>query len=304
MLHEDFPYVSKKPDGASNEQIVHAGKIYTRVHDQNTAKNQAADIDKQEFLWRKRFRIDQTPYKKALYYLTNPEDWEKFSMNFSDKYISNDEFAYPNLSLTRPPKTSYYYKFAPEYSIDFNLDRQDRENRDFLCLLFPGSSATFNDVTVRIHDQPIYHAYYSDYDSSRCMLISPRQDRININDVDGFWLHYIIKDSFEDKINNFLIEKQYDESTKNNDLGWDYCMKVWREYVIVFNSEDEKSQFKEYIISKYDKDLISQKIRSAKSLIVSELPYGVESSGLFDDQYRSMQILKKEYEEWVSNREQ
>lgn len=53
-----------------------ANHIYTRVMDTNTPKDQSADINNTENLWRKRFYMDETPLEKVHHYLKAPWKWE------------------------------------------------------------------------------------------------------------------------------------------------------------------------------------------------------------------------------------
>lgn len=51
------------------------GNIYTRVGDTNTPKTSTADVDKTEYLWRKRFGLDLLLLKKAIFLLHSLKDW-------------------------------------------------------------------------------------------------------------------------------------------------------------------------------------------------------------------------------------
>ena len=51
---------------------VRANHIYTRVMDTNTPKDKSADINNVEYLWRKRFHLDEMPIDKFRHYLQNP----------------------------------------------------------------------------------------------------------------------------------------------------------------------------------------------------------------------------------------
>lgn len=59
-LKESF----KEKDKKINAGSINAGSIYTRTGDTNTPKNSTADIDKAEYLWKKRFGIDLSPMEK------------------------------------------------------------------------------------------------------------------------------------------------------------------------------------------------------------------------------------------------
>ena len=54
---------------------LHKGNIYTRIVDTNTPKNSNADIDKVEWLWKKRFGIDKSGLEKFELLSSNYNDW-------------------------------------------------------------------------------------------------------------------------------------------------------------------------------------------------------------------------------------
>ena len=70
------------------QECVRAGHIYTRIGDTNTPKVAFADIDKVEYLWRKRFGIDLTVNERLLRLLDNPNGWLGDFNNDNHKYHS------------------------------------------------------------------------------------------------------------------------------------------------------------------------------------------------------------------------
>lgn len=211
-LSQDFKYKSKKSNDKDKERTVKANNVYTRIQDTNTPINETADPDKEEKLWRKRFHIDEPAYNRAMYYLENPEDWEKAERDSSDSYIATDELRYPGLKLHRPAwDDSYYYRYAPEYSIEFTSYCSGTNNRHFLCLLFPDPTGTLRDVVVKASNQTVYKYFYLDLDGAKARLIYPRSDVIDFNGNPfdrAFIMSYVVKGSFECIVNEFLIEKQ------------------------------------------------------------------------------------------------
>ena len=83
-----------------NFKNLKANHIYTRIQDSNTPKDKSADIDKVEYLWKKRLGILQTPIEKFEIYLKDTKNW----INTSD-YIME-----------------MYYKFFPEYRLIYDFD--------------------------------------------------------------------------------------------------------------------------------------------------------------------------------------
>ena len=67
-------------------KCVQSGHIYTRIGDTNTPIKNVADIDKIEYLWRKRFGIDLNVNDKLLLLLDSPDDWVGDFNNSDYKY--------------------------------------------------------------------------------------------------------------------------------------------------------------------------------------------------------------------------
>lgn len=89
-------------------QGVFKSNIYTRIGDTNTPKNTSADIDKVEYLWKKRFGIDLTPLEKIKYLLSKPQDW--FPVGTDGKHSNNK---YLN---------QWHHKQYPEFTITYKID--------------------------------------------------------------------------------------------------------------------------------------------------------------------------------------
>ena len=296
-LSQDFKDKSEKSNDKDKERTVKANNVYTRIQDTNTPINETADPDKEEKLWRKRFHIDEPAYNRAMYYLENPEDWEKAERDSSDSYIATDELRYPGLKLHRPAwDDSYYYRYAPKYSIEFTSYCSGTNNRHFLCLLFPNPTGTLRDVVVKVSNQTVYKYFYLDLDGAKARLIYPRSDVIDFigNPFDRlFTMSYVVKGSFECIVNEFLIKKQ------SPDEIYHYIEK-WKDCIIQFESEYEKSEFKKYIVSKYDKVMYDQETQNTYDILLSESVSSISSDLLeyHNRVYKDAQVLMREYETW------
>lgn len=299
-LNKDFSHESKNDKGKTVGKTVKANNVYTRIQDTNTPIDKTADPDKEEKLWRKRFHIDESAYNKAMYYLESPEDWEKSVSDLSDSYIAADELRYPGLKLHRSFwDNSYYYRYAPEYSINFTSDCSAVSDKHFLCLLFPNSRGTVMDVIVKASNQTVYKYFYVNLDGARAKLICPRSDVIDFsgNPFDRvFIMSYVVKGSFDYMVNKLLIEKQ-----SPDDIS--HYIKTWKDCVIQFESEYEKSEFKKYIVNKYDKAMYDQEIESTNDILLSESIPSISSNSLKDYNrvYKDAQVLMREYKNWKNS---
>jgi putative abi-alpha protein len=292
-LSQDFKYESKKSDGKDIVKTVKAHNVYTRIQDTNTPIDKTADPDKEEKLWRKRFHIDEPVHIKAMYYLESPKDWESSETDWSDSYIVTDEQEDLNLKLYRPVwNNRYYYRYAPEYSINFTSYCSDISNEHFLCLLFPDSSGTVMDVIVKVNNQIVYNHFYVNLDGTRAKLIRPRSDAIILNDNPfgrTFTMSYIVKGSFDYMVNEFLIKSQ-----NSNDIG--HCIRRWKKYVIQFESEYEKSKFEEHIMSEYDDALYDQEIGNIEDIVPENKLRDLDVN--HNKLYKDAKVLMREYHMW------
>jgi len=150
----DTPMGSKKP------RAVRANSVYTRVQDTNTSIDQTADLDKVEYLWRKRFGIDKTALQRLDRFLGAPEDWQ-----YDDG------------------RGRFFHKYAPEFVIqieDAYLAEENRELREthkrseFYCKLFPDSDGYhWENLTAMYHQTVIYDDVCAYLDGGRHLIAIP-----------------------------------------------------------------------------------------------------------------------------------
>ncbi len=170
-----------------------------------------------------------------------------------------------------------------------------------MCLLFPDPTGTLRDVVVKVSNQTIYKYFYVDLDGAKARLIYPRSDVIdfsgNLSDW-AFTMSYVVKGSFECIVNEFLIEK-FPIKKQSPDNIYRY-IKPWKDCVIQFESEYEKSEFKKYIVSKYDKAMYDQETQNTYDILLSESISSISSNSLkyYNRVYKDAQILMKEYKTW------
>jgi hypothetical protein len=63
------------PPGRGNQpRTVRANAVDTRVQDTNPAIDKTADLDKTEYLWRKRFDVHRTALDRVAVFLDAPKD--------------------------------------------------------------------------------------------------------------------------------------------------------------------------------------------------------------------------------------
>lgn len=107
---KNTPYYLKESFKEKDKKI-NAGSIYTRTGDTNTPKNSTADIDKAEYLWKKRFGIDLSPMEKLPLLLKDTKQW--YPVGTDGKHSSGNYTG------------QYYHKQFPEFTLRY-YTREER----------------------------------------------------------------------------------------------------------------------------------------------------------------------------------
>ena len=238
MVVTDF---ADPPVGKRQPRTVKANSVYTRVQDTNTPINETADLDKTEYLWRKRFGIHKTALDRFAALLDTPEDWEY-----------NDT------------RARFFHKYAPEFVIQIgdSYSQEDRETRaankrsEFYCKLFPDSDGYhWEDFEVKYHQTVIIESTCAYLDGGRHLVAIPEREFITrpddhvgaVLDERYFILYYYDRTSLTGKINRlFVYHYSQRHDAEHNPLG---------RSVALFVSDGEKAAFADYLsdhLSEFD----------------------------------------------------
>ncbi|WP_249660321.1 helix-turn-helix domain-containing protein [Lysinibacillus fusiformis] len=245
---------------------VFANNIYTRVMDTNTPKEKSADIHHVEYLWKKRFRLISTPLERVKYYLEKKDEWEG---------SPSDEASIK------------YHKFFPEFTIEHNPD-DFRNGYEFYLFNQTDASPRWYDIRIYYHQTLLFTTGGASLDGGRYFTSTPFTDGISLTSRLSWDISfkYFIKDSIEYTIHEFYFNPDGDEASSSH--------RRFMECMLVFDSKDEKEEFKRYVVSvweDYQKD--SHNIWT---------PYIPEIKNLktevFKEQYINVQILKNIFEEF------
>ncbi len=128
---------------------IRANHIYTRVMDTNTPKDKSADINNVEYLWRKRFHLDEMPIEKFGHYLQKPDDWEQIQDHDS----------------------GFYYKYAPEYTLISEKD--DRDGYEYYMFGQIDSRPSWWLITLKYHQTAIGQYLGISLDGGRGFAVAP-----------------------------------------------------------------------------------------------------------------------------------
>lgn len=256
------PFILKEQFCEGNIHVRN-GNIYTRIMDTNTPIDSTADNDKMEYLFKKRFHLDETPLNKLSYYLDCPQNWK----------LANDRDG------------TYYYDFAPEYSLTMNSEA-DEGNIDFLSKCFPNKNASWEKAKFKIYNHTIISLYHVGLDEYRFHTAVPDRNYIEVPKESCYIKYlYFIKGSLLYKFYKFI--RFYDERN-----GQDCYYKTLHDHIIFFKSETERTQFEQYLAQ----DIYT--ICSSMQNFSSHKNISDEWSDLYEKDYRSTKAITAAYTNW------
>lgn len=326
-LEKDFPNTDKNSQKKKLKTVL-AKNVYTRVQDTNTPINMTADPDKEEKLWRKRFHIDESVYDKLLYYLSKPDDWIKIGLYGED---AKDTYNYQySIKYSIEMIDNYYEELCDNYDKDGNGGKSNERvwlsggDIGMIVKYLFRDDGIIDKCVVRVNGNVIHEVgILRSFGAIRGIpLIAPRQEevfpagrsvRVKVNDDGkpllgeprGLTLFYIIKGSFDDVINEFIIDKQRKMCNGSLISKIEYGLKEWDSHFIKFESEDEKDKFVKYIREKYSNDkLYDEAMENVHSLEDDlNIPSFVDKNKIKAGEapYKYMQITMSEYKKWQAS---
>lgn len=200
-----------------------ANNIYVRLQDSNTPIDKSADINQVEYLWKKRFGLISTPNEKVLKYLEKHDDW-----------ISS-----PVYDDVR------FYKYSPEYTIECTCDN-DATAYEFYMFRQVDHTPHWYDIEIKFHQTVIDCCKAVSLDGGRYFTAAPNRDGISVERLHGWDVvfHYYIKGTLR-----YLLHKYYYEENKESCR---YNHEDFIPFILIFDSENEKDSFKEYVHSNWE----------------------------------------------------
>lgn len=200
-------------------QSVNANSIYTRIQDTNTPINMSADIDKVEYLWKKRFGLIQTPIEKLEIYLNEPDNW----INWPDG------------------KNNKYYKYFPEYTLSYDCD-SSRDGYEYYFFFQTDTRPRFLTMKLFYHQTLLIEFVGVFLDGSRYVTPCPNTDGISFDKYSKWdiMFKYMEKDSFLYKFNKFLYKNEYTDEAR-------IAREKFLKCILVFENKQERVGFKYYV---------------------------------------------------------
>lgn len=246
---------------------VNANNIYTRVMDSNTPKNKTAEISQIEYLWKKRFRLLMAPLEQVFYFLLKREEWED---------VPDDS------SVTR-----MYYKYSPEYVIEY-AGCDDRDGYVYYLFSQIDSRPHWYNIYVKYHQTILFSTIGVGLDGGRYFTNVPCTDFLfdDWHHEGNISFKYYVKGTKEMILHDFFYD--YDSHDAM------YARDRFEECILIFVSDTEKENFKDYAASKWSK--IQDYLEDVR-LPRMELP-GVYREDAFKEEYENALVLKKMLDEY------
>lgn len=193
---------------------VRANHIYTRIMDTNTPIDKSADINNIEYLWRKRFHIDEMPIDQFSHFLKDPDDWETIQ----------------GLDM------GYFYKYAPEYTLLCESD--DRNGYEYYIFGQVDTRPSWWMITLKYHQTAIAQYLGVALDGGRSFAVVPERAFALHDGISGFG--YYIRDDLRHRILRFYHKKETVD---------EYSYIRYMDAVVTFQSEYEFERFALYVKS-------------------------------------------------------
>lgn len=254
----DTPYYLKE----TYKKQIYANHIYVRLQDSNTPRDQSADMNHVEYLWKKRFGLLSTPIERIHLYLQHPEDWVN-SPSIEDKK---------------------YYKYAPEYTIEHTYEADDNRNGyEYYLFAQTDSRPHWCDIKICYHQTVIEELGGVILDGGRYFTATPSTDGISITQPSTWDVSYkyMIRGNINYLVHEFYYEDDGDEARHAHD-EFENC-------ILIFETEEEHRRYNTFIYNNWHK-----KEEYSEGIW---MPYFEEIDGynmdVIKEEYRNVQILKK-----------
>lgn len=212
------PYFLKETYGK-----VLANHIYTRIQDTNTPKDRSADIDKVEFLWKKRFGLTTNIIEKMELYISDAANWT------NGPYGENYKF----------------YNLFPEFTISYDLEYDLNPQYVFYAFNQYDTTVYFRQLQLKYHQTLLKVIEAVSIDGGRFFTPCPINDSIVIDNIqDEILFKYFEKDSFLYKLSNFFYQQ---------DRNQEFVMarNKFFNIVLLFENEVERFKFKNYVLTNW-----------------------------------------------------
>lgn len=251
-----------------NFQQIRANHIYTRIQDTNTPIDKSADLDKIEYLWKKRFGLTHSVLERLEIYLEDYDNWIDGPYGEMQKY----------------------YKYFPEFTIEYESARDERDGYEYYLFSQIDSRPHWYDIQFKYHQTLMKEVGGVSLDGGRYFTPCPDIDWIVIdNNRNLHWdfsYGYFTKGTFNYKLNKFFFfQEKFSEGFSRDNL-----FKV----VLLFESEFEHIKFKEFARDNWNKR--DEYLKNVHLPYIPNFPQYKE--GAFVEDYENALVLIKLLDEF------
>lgn len=207
-----------------NYQWIRPHHIYTRIMDTNTDRNQSADPNITEALWKKRFGLDQTALQRAMIYLKDIDGWDS---------LDGEE--------------SHFYRSAPEFTLRCEHD-ETRNGYEYYVFGQIDSHPNWYHIFLYYHQTMIYHTIGISLDGGRYFTAVPDFDSFHsCAENEKIWFYSYAEGTLE-----YLLYDFYSHRSENGDSRM--AQRNFLNCIPIFSSEDEKRSFLAYAMNNFRRD--------------------------------------------------
>lgn len=241
---------------------IKANHIYTRIQDVNTAIDQSADLDKVEYLWKKRFGLTSSPLERLELYLEDYNNW-----------IDG-----PNGEMQK------YYKYFPEFTIDYMPAKDGRDGYEYYLFSQTDSRPYWYDIQFKYHQTLLKELLGVALDGGRYFTPCPDIAGIVIDITKNYkWdfsYRYFIKETFKYKLNQFFhLQESFSDKSSRIEFF---------EVILLFESESERTEFEKFVRRNWNKRDVYLKNENIPH--IPDLPNYKE--GIFVGEYENALVLR------------
>lgn len=221
-----------------NFEGVFANHIYTRIQDTNTPKTNSADIDKVEYLWKKRFALHCSIMEKLNTLLDDWENWGIYKDSlYKNEFIQGGDFGNYDYILNR---------INPEFRIEIDKNSHEDWDKETLKCFYINQTAGHYKAKIFYNSTLLYEFFIAHVDEYRKYIVFPhissfKHIHLNIETNEKTILFYsILKDSIIGKVQKILTNGTFNTESR-------FYGKYW---LPTFEDELELKEFIEFCESK------------------------------------------------------
>ena len=214
-----------------NFQNVHANSIYTRVQDTNTPKPNNADIDKIEYLWKKRFGLNSSIMEKLNILLDDWANWGIYKDSFHHiEFKQGGDFGNYDYIL---------HRIHPEFRIEIDKQSHQKWKKETLKCFYINQTAGHYKAKVYYNNTILYEFNIAHVDEYRKYIVVPPTTLFNYRTKgteNNIIFYYLLKDSIIGKVQKILTSGTYETSSRFTGEFW----------LPIFENEKELSDYINY----------------------------------------------------------